>query len=72
MWKSLQLAAILWVAYQVWQDQGYPEVDPEVANARPRPSRSRLRRMKREDYGAQMSLLQRYKHASTELAQQDD
>jgi hypothetical protein len=63
------LVAALWSHYETWRDNGFKDIDADGGVLRPRPSRSRMRRVKDADYGARMSLLNDYKHGSTAHAE---
>jgi len=61
------MAATLWSYYQAWAYNNFKNIDSDGERLRPRPSKSRMRRLKSGDYGSAMSLLNRYKVGSTEL-----
>lgn len=61
-------ASVLWAWYEVWRDNGFKDTNADGDRLRPRPSRSRLRRVKADDYGAKMASLNAYVHGSKEHA----
>jgi hypothetical protein len=66
------LSALLWSAFAAWRDNGFKNIDVDGAPFRPRPSLSRMRRLKRGDYGTRMTLLNDYKHGSVQHAEKQD
>lgn len=66
------LAAALWSYYEAWRDNGFKDIDADGDRLRPRPSVSRMRRVKDADYGTRMSLLNDYKHGSVAHAERKD
>lgn len=63
------LVIALWSYYEAWRDNGFKDIDADGASLRPRPSGSRMRRVKDADYGTRMSLLNDYKHGSSAHAE---
>lgn len=63
------LAAWLWFAYEAWRDNNFKDIDADGATFRPRPSISRMRRLKANDYGTRMSLFNDYKSGSVAHAE---
>ena len=62
-----ELAATLWGFYRAWEENSFKDIDADGGRFRPRPSKSRMRRVKPSDLGSAMQLLHRYKAGSTEL-----
>jgi hypothetical protein len=66
------LATALWLAFVAWRDNGFKNIDADGAPFRPRPSLSRMRRVKHGDYGTRMTLMNDYKHGSVQHAENQD
>jgi hypothetical protein len=66
------LSAMLWSHYTAWRDNNFKDIDADGDAFRPRPSLSRMRRLKHGDYGTRMSLLNDYKYGSVLHAEKQD
>jgi hypothetical protein len=66
------LVVVLWSFYEAWRDNGFKDVDADGATLRPRPSLSRMRRVKDGDLGTRMSLMNDYKQGSMVYAEGKD
>ena len=67
--RCATLAMVLWAFYEAWRDNGFKDIDAGGVRLRPRPSISRMRRVKDGDYGARMSLMNDYKRGSVAHAE---
>lgn len=72
MSKAPLLAVWLWFAYAAWCDNGFKNIDADGSVFRPRPSVSRMRRLRVDDYGTRMSMLNDYKSGSVTHAERKD
>lgn len=66
------MSITLWSWFVTWRDNGFKDIDADGTALRPRPSLSRMRRLKRGDYGTRMSLLNNYKHGSVQHRENQD